>query len=97
MSKNTSKAPCLIVGGGGEEYSKRRGLYEGGGRGQEVAGEIEEAEEEPADAALCVDCSKQVLNRTLRFCFPMFVHIDLTDEIHRQKASQPLIDVYKHL
>lgn len=87
-----------VVGdNGGEEYSKRRGLYEGGGGGQEVAGEIEEAEEEPADAALGADCSKQVLNRTIRFCFPMFVHIDLTDEIHWLKASQPLIDVYKHL
>lgn len=74
--------PFLIVGGGGEEYSKCLGLYEGGGGGHEVAGEIEEAEEEPADAALGADCSKQVLNRTLRFCFPMFVHIDLTDEIH---------------
>ena len=59
-----------------------------------MAGEIEEAEEEPADAALGADCSKQVLNRTIRFCFPMFVHIDLTDEIHLLKASQPLIDVY---
>lgn len=80
-----------VVGdNGGEEYSKRRGLYEGGGGGQEVAGEIEEA----ADAALRAGCSKQVLNRTLRFCFPMFVPIDPTDEIHFLKASQPLIDVY---